>query len=101
MAEYPHGHVTLLNALEEYLDPPEIIVIRGNADEIVRWQNSATKIYAPTRLAFAVDENVKELPGLLVERKAIEGETVAYRCVGTHCELPIRTLDALVEILSQ
>jgi len=96
IAEYPHGHVTLLNALEEYLNPPEIIVIRGKTDDIARWQDSATKIYAPTRLAFAIDENAQDLPGLLAERKAIAGKTVAYRCIGTHCELPVTDLDALV-----
>ena len=98
--EYPHGHVTLLNALEEYLNPPEIIVIRGKADDIARWRDSATKIYAPTRLAFAIDENVQGLPGLLAERKAIAGKTVAYRCIGTHCELPITDPKAFAEILS-
>jgi uncharacterized protein YyaL (SSP411 family) len=97
--EYPHGHVTLLNALEEYLNPPEIIVIRGEADDIARWHDSARKIYAPTRLAFAIDENEQDLPGLLAERKAIAGETVAYRCIGTHCELPIKSLDALIALL--
>ena len=36
--EYPHGHVTLLTALEEYLEHPEIIVIRGD-DDIERWRD--------------------------------------------------------------
>ena len=95
MEEYPHGHVTLLNALEDYLNPPEIIVIRGKRDDISAWQDSVAKLYAPRRLAFAIDENTKDLPGLLSERKAIEGETVAYRCVGTHCELPVTSWEAL------
>jgi len=98
--EYPHGHVTLLNALEEYLNPPEIIVIRGKTADIARWHDLATKIYAPTRLAFAIDENVQDLPGLLAERKAIAGKTVAYRCIGTHCELPITSRETLVGRLS-
>jgi uncharacterized protein YyaL (SSP411 family) len=34
MDEYPHGHVTLLNALEEYVDHPEIIIIRGDDEEM-------------------------------------------------------------------
>jgi len=95
MDEYPHGHVTLLTALEEYLAPPEIIVIRGATDEINRWRDSAAKLYAPSRLIFAIAANEQNLPGLLAERKAISGETVAYRCVGTHCELPVTTWEAL------
>ncbi|MGI9271634.1 MAG: thioredoxin domain-containing protein [Woeseiaceae bacterium] len=97
--EYPHGHVTLLNALEENLTPPEIIVLRGAADEIARWRTSAGKLYAPMRLVFAIDATEVELPGLLAERKAVDGESVAYRCVGTHCELPVSSWEALAASL--
>jgi uncharacterized protein YyaL (SSP411 family) len=100
MDEYPHGHVTLLTALEEYLSPPEIIVIRGDTVEIAKWRDSAARLYAPTRLVLAVDANEAELPGLLAERKPVAGETVAYRCVGTHCELPVTTWEALAASLS-
>ena len=93
--EYPHGHVTLLNALEENLTPPEIIVLRGPLDEIARWRDSAGKLYAPSRLVFAIDKDENALPGLLTDRKAIDDETVAYRCVGTHCELPVTSWEAL------
>ena len=99
MDEYPHGHVTLLTALGEYLEPPEIIVIRGEADEIGRWRDAAAKLYAPSRLIFAIDESVAALPGMLAERKPLPGETVAYRCVGTHCELPVTTWEALASQL--
>jgi len=99
MAEYPHGHVTLLTALEEYLTPPEIIVIRGDSKEINSWRDSAARLYAPSRLVFAIDEKEQGLPGLLAERTAVPGETVAYRCVGTHCELPVTTWKALTAFL--
>jgi len=100
MDEYPHGHVTLLTALEEYLGPPEIIVIRGDTVEIAKWRDSAARLYAPTRLVLAIDANETDLPGLLAERKPVAGETVAYRCVGTHCELPVTTWEALASSLS-
>jgi hypothetical protein len=99
MAEYPHGHVTLLTALEEYLTPPEIIVIRGDSKEINNWRDSAARLYAPSRLVFAIDETEVGLPGLLAKRAAVPGETVAYRCVGTHCELPVTTWKALAAFL--
>ena len=99
MDEYPHGHVTLLTALEEALEPPEIIVIRGETGEISRWRDSAAKLYAPARMLFAIPEGEASLPGLLTERKAVANETVAYRCVGTHCELPVTTWEALAAFL--
>ncbi len=93
--EYPHGHVSLLNALEEYLDHPEVIVIRGADDEIDRWREASAKLYAPRRLVFAIPASAQNLPGVLADRKALEGETVAYRCLGTHCEMPVTTWEAL------
>ena len=93
--QYPQGHVSLLTALEEYLDHPEVIIIRGEANEIARWLNSAAKIYAPRRMVFAIDASENGLPGALADRKAVDGETVAYRCVGTHCELPVTSWEAL------
>ena len=50
---------------------------------------------APARLVVAIDRDEAGLPGLLAERKPVDGETVAYRCVGTHCELPVNTLEKL------
>jgi uncharacterized protein YyaL (SSP411 family) len=95
MSEVPHGHVSLLTVLEEYLEHPEIIVIRGADDEISRWRDSAAKVYAPRRLVFAIPGDETGLPGALADRRAMDGETVAYRCLGTHCEMPVTTWEAL------
>jgi len=99
--EYPHGHVTLLTALEEFLHHPEIIVIRGEAGEIARWRDSAAKVYAPRRMVFAIDASETDLPGALQDRKSLDGETLAYRCVGTHCDLPVTSFEALAAELSE
>jgi uncharacterized protein YyaL (SSP411 family) len=95
MDEYPHGHVTMITALEEFLYHPEIIIIRGDEQEIGNWRASAAKLYAPRRLVFAIPADKKELPGALAERKPQDGETIAYRCVGTHCSLPLTSWEAL------
>ena len=100
MQEYPHGHVSLLTALEEYLEHPEVIVMRGDSDEISRWQAAADRLYAPRRLVFAIGRDEQDLPGALADRKAVDNETVAYRCLGTHCEMPVTTWEALAAQLS-
>ena len=99
LEDYPHGHVTLLTALEEYLDHPEIIVIRGEPNEIAGWRQAAARLYAPRRMLFAIDASAQDLPGALAERRAVDGETLAYRCVGTHCDLPVKGFEAFTAAL--
>jgi len=101
MNEYPHGHVTLISALEEYLQHPEIIVIRGKIEDVSNWQSSAAKLYAPSRLVFAIPADVTDLPGALADRRPQDDETIAYRCVGTHCDLPVTSWEALAVELSE
>ena len=101
LQDYPHGHVSLITALEEYLQPPEIIVIRGPQAEIDSWRQSAAAIYAPRRLVFAIDAQAEGLPGALAERRAHDAETVAYRCVGNQCSLPLTTWEALAAAISE
>ncbi len=98
--DYPHGHVSMLSALEEYLSPVEVIVIRGEEAEIKQWRDSAKKLYSPGRMVIAISAAATELPGALTERQSVNGETVAYRCLGTHCELPVRSWEALAAQLS-
>ncbi len=100
LREFPQAHVSLLTALEEYLTPPEIVVIRGAAGEIGAWRDAASRPFAPARLVFAIPEDAA-LPGLLAERAAAPGKTLAYRCVGTHCELPVDALDELLAALDR
>ena len=100
MSEYPQGHVSLLTTLEEYLSPPEIIVIRGPSDEINRWQQAADAMYAPRRLVLAIDDAETNLPGALAARRPAADGTVAYRCQGTECSLPITTWEALAQQMS-
>jgi uncharacterized protein YyaL (SSP411 family) len=100
MEEYPHGHVSLITALEEYRHHPETVIIRGKKDEVRRWSESAAKLYAPRRLVFAIPAGERNLPGALAERKSQPGQTIAYRCVGSHCSLPIDSWEALATELS-
>ena len=87
MSEYPHGHVSLLAALDEYLEHPEILIVRGG-DAAVRWRDSNARLYSPRRLLFAIPADADNLPGALAGRAAKKGETIVYRCVGPHCDLP-------------
>jgi uncharacterized protein YyaL (SSP411 family) len=100
LKQYPHAHVSLLTALQEYLQHPEIVIIRGDAKTSRQWRDAAHRIYAPQRLVFAID-NGMQLPGALAERVAKPGETVAWRCTGSVCSLPMTSWQALAAAMRE
>lgn len=96
ISAYPHGHATLLSALDEYLEPAEIVLIRGGGDELALWRATAQALYTPGRLVFAIPDDATELPGALATRKPKgDGNPLAYVCRGMSCDAPLATLDAL------
>ena len=93
LERFPHAHTTLLVALEEFLDPPQIVVIRAAPGELETWRARATAGYAPRRLVVAIPDDASDLPALLAER-APRGSPVAYVCEGHTCDAPITEFDA-------
>jgi uncharacterized protein YyaL (SSP411 family) len=92
---YPQGHGTLLMALEEFTDPPVILVLRGPPDEIDLWRGEVDKLYDPHRMIVAVPAAARDLPPALAGKPAQDG-TVAYVCRGMTCSAPVTSLGQLV-----
>jgi hypothetical protein len=86
---YPHAHNALLDALEEHLQPPVSVVLRGDGPELERWRARAGARYAPARSVLAIPTQALGLSGLLAAREP-RGGTLAYVCRGLQCEAPIR-----------
>jgi hypothetical protein len=99
MQDFPHGHAALVTALDEYLEPPEIIIIRGEAAEAGQWSRDISAIYAPRRLVFAIPADT-DLPESLATKQATDN-TIAYVCRGTACSAPINSLKELANELSE
>ena len=99
MSQMPYVHCALLDALEEYLYPPEIIVMRGEKEYLAAAWRACQQGYAARRLCFAIPNEAKDLPGLLAQRKVAD-DLIAYHCSGTVCQPPINTLPELKSILS-
>ena len=93
LERFPHAHTALLVALEEFLEPPEIVVIRAEPGELESWRARATAGYAPRRVVVAIPDDASELPALLAER-APRGVPVAYVCEGHVCDAPLTEFDA-------
>ncbi|MGD2117554.1 MAG: thioredoxin domain-containing protein [Chromatiales bacterium] len=94
LLQYPHAHCSLLAALEEYLQPPEIFIIRGSTVELSTWRAALLSDYQPHRLVLTIDANETDLPGALADKKPA-GQAVAYRCKGMTCFAPITDLQQL------
>ena len=99
LEQYPHAHTALLVALEEYLEPPEIVVLRAGPEDLEPWRERATAAYAPRRVVLAIPDDATGLPALLSER-APRGQPVAYVCEGHVCDAPITGFDAFHERLT-
>jgi hypothetical protein len=97
MEKYPQAHTSLLTALEELLNPPEIIVLRGD-ETIETWRRELARLYSPRRMVLAVPAAASNLPAAIAE-KTPRGAAVAYVCRGTVCGEPVSSFAELAEAL--
>jgi uncharacterized protein YyaL (SSP411 family) len=95
LERYPLSHVSLVDALDELLQPPEIVILRGAPAPIEEWRLELAREYAPRRLVLAIPADAADLPAALAD-KAPRGEAVAYLCRGSVCSAPLESLDALL-----
>jgi uncharacterized protein YyaL (SSP411 family) len=93
LARAPDAHAAMLSALDEYLEPVEIIVVRGAAAELAAWHPALTRSHAPSRMVVAIANDVAGLPAALAAKRPRDG-TVAYVCRGPVCSEPLDRLDA-------
>jgi len=100
VARMPYAHGTLLNALEEHLYQPQIVILRGDMHAMQPWLKCCHENYSLRRLSFAIPAAEQNLPGLLAQPAPADGVT-AYVCEGVACSAPIRTQAAFKARLAQ
>jgi hypothetical protein len=98
LARVPQAHTAMLNALEEYLDPVEIVVVRGSGSSAAEWSAALAQLYAPRRMVLAIPDDAGGLPEPLASKRARNG-TVAYLCRGPQCSEPVDDLPRLIGYL--
>jgi uncharacterized protein len=91
---FPHGHMSLLDALSDYLNPPEIVIVRETANSGA-WQRELDQLYAPHRLVFSIPANLAGLDAALADKKG-GGASRAYVCRGSTCSAPLESLSDLM-----
>jgi hypothetical protein len=99
LLKYPEAHASMLAALEDYLHPPQIIVLRGPAVAMAPWLARLQAEFAPRRWCLAIPSGTADLPRAL-DTKPAPDTPVAYLCRGMQCSAPIGSLAALLRELA-
>jgi len=99
LRQYPQAHMSLANALEDFLASMQILIVRGDAPQIESWTAGLSALYAPTRMIFAIPRDAAELPPALAAKRAAAG-TVAYVCTGMTCSAPLTDLGEIARELT-
>ena len=97
----PISHCALLNALNEYLTPPNILIMRTHTDDLgndeKNWFSITQQYYLPFTLVYNIPAEQK-LHLSLSDKKA-ENTSQAYPCSGRICQKPIKTESELHDYL--
>ena len=96
---YPLGHGSLLSALETFLVPPEIIILRGDKPMLEEWRKLAVNNPRPDRIVLAIPSDAEHLPELLSSKSAPADGVLAYPCLGTTCLPAISDINEFKEYL--
>jgi len=99
LERYPEGHASMLQALEDFLEPPTFVILRGPAGEIDAWQRELQAVFDPRRRVLAIPGDAAGLPAALEEKPAGE-RPLAYICRGLTCSAPLASLTQLAEELA-
>jgi uncharacterized protein len=99
LQQYPQAHMAMLNALEDWLCAPQILIVRGAQGAVEDWSRQIQAWYAPQRMIFAIPDTA-QLPPTLAEKRA-RSVTVAYLCEGMACSAPLTDLESIVRELKR
>ena len=97
IANNPAACATLCHALEEFLTPPSVVIIRGETKKMAAWADAIHQHYYPHHLFFYLDESAKDLPATL--QRNFTKNVNAWVCKGVVCGQSISNLQQLLKEL--
>ncbi len=98
LSQHPDACASLLMALEEALEPPRVVVLRGPEAQLREWRRVLDRTYLPDTLILALAPGAAGLPPPLAKPVA-PGAVNAWVCQGVTCLLPVNMLDKLLDVL--
>ncbi|HUQ25749.1 MAG TPA: thioredoxin domain-containing protein [Burkholderiales bacterium] len=95
MLDYPAGFAAMAIALEEQLEPPATVILRGGQTALGPWQADLAREYLPATLLLAIPDGTTGLPPML-DKPVRPGGVNGWVCRGVTCLEPIAELSTLV-----
>jgi uncharacterized protein len=97
MERNPAACPSMVMALDEYLVPPALVILRGPQIEMQSWKERLDKAWLPSTLVIALPASIFGLPAAL--ERPMQNNVNAWVCRGVECLPAITDWDALLEIL--
>ena len=97
MAKNPAACASLCHALAEFLLPPIMVILRGEAIQMDNWRVTINQHYYPHHLFIYLDETVTDLPPSL--KRSYTNAVNAWVCKGVVCSQSINDLQLLLKNL--
>ncbi|MBI2308080.1 MAG: thioredoxin domain-containing protein [Rhodocyclales bacterium] len=99
LRQHPGGFSALLLALDDWLSPPDLLVLRGPASDVAAWQRQLAARFLPQTQLFALPAGSENLPPPLA--KPLTANVNAWLCRGVNCLAPIDSLEKLIHVVSK
>jgi uncharacterized protein len=93
----PAACATLCHALSEFITPPTMVIIRGEANKMAAWRDAINQKYYPHHLFFYLDETATDLPPAL--QRELSPDVNAWLCKGVVCSPSVNDLQQLLKNL--
>lgn len=97
MQRNPAACANLLIALEEYMQPPNMVILRGPGEKMDEWHTALNTHYSPATMIFSLPNQLTQLPHTLERPRS--DDVNAWVCRGVECLPATDSLNALLDIL--
>ena len=96
------AHASLCIALEDYVAPPSIVILRGDRAAMTEWKRTLDALYVPRATVIALPAGLAGLPPALDKRvEGLPAGVNAWVCQGVTCLPPIADLEELIATVTQ
>jgi hypothetical protein len=100
MRDYPAGFAAMAIALDEALQPPRTLILRGRAEALPAWQAELTQEFLPDLTLLALPDGTAGL-GAVLDKPPRPEPVNAWLCHGVTCLAPVSDLVHLKKVLKE